>query len=434
MVQKKWMKNWRIVSILSACLLLTLATTSCKKSTTKLSDGTLSPDDLLASGAIDTFSLQTYSQVEDSFQTDNQTSVVLGEVHDPKFGISNASFYTQFNFVGDFSDAPGAIPLVDSVVLSLRYAGYFGKLTPQTFEVHELDDTLSINADYYTSSAKMVKATNLVDPSNASQTPRPTTNVVIDDNDTLAPQLRLRLDNSWGEAILSEGINTTTFDTEAAFKTYFKGLKVSVTPSNPAPNTGGLFYFNLNNNDSKITFYYKIQGETDQKKVSFIIDNKCADFTHVNVDNSGYGLANVLNDSLFGMEEFYTQNFRASAVVKFPSIDNFTDKTVIHNALLELPIAFQTGDSFTPSSVVIAFKTIDGKDYSVGNAVYNNQRKSYVIDLRDYIQDIVTGNAENIGIKVISLNFSARPERIVFNGPLTSNKNKPKLTIKYTEF
>jgi hypothetical protein len=257
---------------------------------------------------------------------------------------------------------------------------------------------------------------------------------VIDDNDTLAPQLRLKLDNSWGQTLLTEGINTTTFDTETTFKNYFKGLKVSVTPSNPAPNTGGLFYFNLNNNDSKITFYYKIQGETDQKKVSFIIDNKCADFTHVNVDNSGYGLANVLADSLYGMEEFYTQNFRASAVVKFPSVDNFSAKTVIHNALLELPIAFQTGDTYTPSSVVVAYKTVDGKDYSVGNAIYNNQRKSYVIDLRDYLQDIVTGNAENLGIKVISLNYSARPERIVFNGPLTSNKNKPKLTIKYTEF
>lgn len=434
MVNKNCSKNWRIVSILSACFLLTLATTSCKKSTTHLGDGTLSPDDLLASGAIDTFNLQTYSQAEDSFQTDNQSSVVLGEVHDPKFGISNASFYTQFNFVGDFSDAAGSIPVVDSVVLSLRYAGYFGKLTPLTFEVHELDDTLSIGADYYANTTKLVKATDLIDPTSATQTPRPTSSVVIDDNDTLAPQLRLRLDNSWGQTLLTEGINTTTFDTETTFKNYFKGLKVSVTPSNPAPNTGGLFYFNLNNNDSKITFYYKIQGETDQKKVSFIIDNKCADFTHVDVDNTGYGLANVLADTLYGMEEFYTQNFRASAVVKFPSVDNFSAKTVIHNALLELPIAFQTGDTYTPSSVVVAYKTVDGKDYSVGNAVYNNQRKSYIIDLRDYLQDIVTGNAENLGIKVISLNYSARPERIIFNGPLTSNKNKPKLTIKYTEF
>lgn len=434
MVNKELLKNWRIVTLLSACLLLTLATTSCKKSTAQLGDGTLSPDDLLASGAIDTFSLLTYSQVEDSFQTDNQATVVLGEVHDPKFGIGNAGFYTQFNFVGDFSDPAGAIPVVDSVVLSLRYAGYFGKLTPQTFEVHELDDTLSIGADYYTSSSKLTKSNNLIDPSSATQTPQPLTKVVIDDNDTLAPQLRLKLSTTWGETILTEGINTTTFDTETNFKNYFKGLKVGVTPANPSPNSGGLLYFNLNNNDSKITFYYKIQGETDQKKVSFIIDTKCADFTQVTTDNTGYGLANVLSDSIYGMEQFYTQNFRASAVVKFPSVDNFSDKTVIHNALLELPIEFQTGDSYVPSAVIVAYKTINGKDFSVGNAVYNNLRKSYVIDLRDYIQDIVTGNADNLGIKIISLNFSARPERIVFNGPLTSNKNKPKLIIKYTKF
>jgi hypothetical protein len=34
---------------------------------------------------------------------------------------------------------------MDSVVLALEYAGYYGDLSPQTFEVYELNEDGSVN-------------------------------------------------------------------------------------------------------------------------------------------------------------------------------------------------------------------------------------------------------------------------------------------------
>jgi hypothetical protein len=428
--------SWRMVVLLSACFVFTMSVlVSCKKEHQLTGTDLLSPEDLMASGAIDTFGLKTYTVKEDSLRTSNQSSVVIGAVHDPEFGVSAASFYTQFNFEGDIADVAGSIPEVDSVVLSVKYAGYFGQFDDQTFIVNELDEDLDPEANYYKSTVKAVKPVNLMDPLNATQTPNPLNEVVIDDNDTMDPQLRLRLDKNWAETILTEGINTTTFDEEATFKSYFKGLKVSVQDQNPATGTGGLFYMNLNSNDSKLTFYYKIQGNSTAKSISFIIDSDCADFTHMDVNNSGYDIANVIANHDNGITAFYAQNFNARAVIEFPSVSNLSSNTVVHAALLELPVAYASGNPyFLSTSLNLSTTNDEGKIVVFAFATYDATKKRYVLDLRDYIQHVVAGTTENRPIFVNSSYFSSRPERIIFNGLGTTNKYKPRLIIKYTEF
>jgi hypothetical protein len=428
--------GWRMVVLLSACFVFTMSVlVSCKKEHQLTGTDLLSPEDLMASGAIDTFGLKTYTVKEDSLRTSNQSSVVIGAVHDPEFGVSAASFYTQFNFEGDIADVAGSIPEVDSVVLSVKYAGYFGQFDDQTFIVNELDEDLDPEANYYKSTDKAVKPVNLMDPLNATQTPNPLNEVVIDDNDTMDPQLRLRLDKNWAETILTEGINTTTFDEEATFKSYFKGLKVSVQDQNPAAGTGGLFYMNLNSNDSKLTFYYKIQGNSTAKSISFIIDSDCADFTHMDVNNSGYDIANVIANHDNGITAFYAQNFNARAVIEFPSVSNLSSNTVVHAALLELPVAYASGNPyFLSTSLNLSTTNDEGKIVVFAFATYDATKKRYVLDLRDYIQHVVAGTTENRPIFVNSSYFSSRPERIIFNGLGTTNKYKPRLIIKYTEF
>jgi hypothetical protein len=86
-------------------------------------------------------------------------------------------------------------------------------------------------------------------------------------------------------------------------------------------------------------------------------------------------------------------------------------------------------------SITAAYKTDDGTLVGFKTASYNSTRKSYTFDLRDYFQDIVAGKAENRGIYLnTTFYFSSSADRIVFNGPQTTNKLKPKLVIKYTEF
>jgi hypothetical protein len=127
-------------------LLVILSLVSCRKK-----DSTVGLEEINSSqylnGITDTFAIISYTELEDSTITDNPANVVLGSYVDPEFGLMNASFYTQWRIATvnpDFGD-PTTIVL-DSFVLSLDYAGYYGDLGAQTFEVYELDEDLYLDS------------------------------------------------------------------------------------------------------------------------------------------------------------------------------------------------------------------------------------------------------------------------------------------------
>lgn len=431
--------NWRGAILLSACFVLTLSVLpGCKKTSSPYGSEALSVEDLLAAGGKDTFQLKTYSVLEDTLNTDNQTFATLGAYHDPKLGIVNASFYTQFTISGAIN--MGNSPIVDSVVLSLNYGGYYGKLDEQKFEVYELADELDVSADYKRNTTKNTMGSDLVDPTSAIQTPNTSAKVVLaNDTTPLNPQLRLRLDNAFGQQFLDDmAAGNAAFTSSSNFlsSNYFKGLKVSVTNTNPSKGKGAVLYFKLDNAQTKLTIYYKA-GDTTPREVPLIINGSCADFNHVEVNHSGYHIADVLANPLNGQTQFYTQSFDSRAVVEFPTVNNISSKSLINNALLYIPVAYQNGDFYYPSVLLeVGYKTDSGKIVTFKTATYDNNQKAFIVDLRDYVQDIISGKAENRGVYLFqsSLYFNCTAERIVFNGPLSPYKTRPKLVVKYTEF
>jgi Domain of unknown function (DUF4270) len=163
---------------LSACFVsIACVFTSCKKTTSDLGIGILNADQLIEAGGVDTFSLVTYTVAEDSLPTDNQSYAVLGSCHDPIMGVFNANFYTQFGLVGTTTFEAGETFTVDSVVLALDYAGYFGEMDPLTFKVERLMDGLE-DKDYYKYDEITNLGSDLVDPSYSTQTPNPIADVV----------------------------------------------------------------------------------------------------------------------------------------------------------------------------------------------------------------------------------------------------------------
>jgi hypothetical protein len=431
--------SWRKGFTLSATFLLALlVATSCKKETNSIGLGALDPDALLESGGVDTFKLTTFSVAEDSVPTDNQTFGILGAYHDPKFGTFNASIYAQFHLSNTISFDPDDVPVVDSVVLSLRYRGYYGELDPQTFEVYELDDTMNVANTYYKDDVEAVKPTNLVLPSSATQTPNPSDSVLVGTTEKPA-QLRLRLDKTLlGNDLMAQAVvGNPAFTDDALFEDYMKGLHIKVTNANPAVGKGGIFYFNLEDNNSKVTIYYHLDGDPDLTPYELVleVEDNCADFNHVEIDNSGYQVANVLSNPISGQNQYFAQAFQSRAKVEFPTLNNLSKKAVVHNALLVIPIAHQTFSSFYPSNQLsVGYKTDEGKIVGFQVIAYDDIRKSYIVDVRNYVQDIVTGDAENRGVFLYPTFFSSTAERIIFNGPNTTNKEKPKLIVKYTEY
>ncbi|MGI8893536.1 MAG: DUF4270 family protein, partial [Bacteroidia bacterium] len=160
--------------------------------------------EILNAVVVDTLTLITYPLKEDSIRTDGRVMLfnnLLGSYSDPVFGPTNASFYSQFRLTSSnitFGDSPQ----VDSIVLSLAYAGYYGDTTTsQTISVYKMTEGIHRDTNYY-STAEFAIDNNPV--GTLTFQPKPNTNVLLDTT-SVAPHIRVKLDNSFGDEILNAG-------------------------------------------------------------------------------------------------------------------------------------------------------------------------------------------------------------------------------------
>jgi uncharacterized protein YbcV (DUF1398 family) len=439
--------EWRRVFGLSATFLLAFSVfLACKKKETTLGINDIDQNSLLEGGGIDTFSLVTFSEDDDTVITKNPALAVLGSYNDPVFGTFNASIFTQIRLATlnpNFGDTTTLI--IDSMVLSLRYAGFNGKKDVQTFEVHELDEIIDKDTavKYYIDSDLAIKVDNLIMPGTGSITPKPDSKVVIDGVEGDA-QLRLSLDTNLARKLIRETYTPGgAFSSADNFTNFFKGVRISVNNPPQAYGSGGVFYFNLVDAASKMTIYYRqteIVGGVPtelKKKYDFVINSSSEDFTKVVKVRTGTNVKNVLDNPSMGQTEFYSQAFGTRAVVGMKGLENLPKNIIIHKAELFLPVQFQTGSPYFPGSQITVAARLDSttEDFFLLNVgSFSDFRKGYVIDLRNYVQQIVAGKVKNKDLYLAPRQFITSAERIIFNGSNTSNKAQPKLSIIYTEF
>lgn len=432
--------NRRKASLLSACFLLALATlVACKKETNTIGSSGLNPESLLKSGGVDTFSLETYTVIDDSIKTDDAIYTFLGAYHDPLVGVVAASFYTQLRYVSLPSLSPTQTITIDSMVLALSYGGFYGNKDEQTVEIYSLTDTLALASNYYMYSTKPTDAVNLVTPGKGTFKPDNIKNVKVG-KDTLKPQLRISLDTNFARKIITDvQAKDANLSTNELFtQNYLKGIHVKVSDNNPSENKGGICYFGLGADDSKMTIYYKISGETAQYQFNFSSNSNCADFNSIMVNNNGKKLAQAINNSSEGSSQFFAQAFNARAAISIKGIKNFTKKHIIQEAILVLPVAHQTGQPYDPSTEISIAGRLAANStsfYQVGNpAQYDKSQHRYVLNVRDYVQAVVSKKIDYSDLYVAPRLFASSAERIIFNGVNTTNKLKPRLIVKYTEY
>jgi hypothetical protein len=443
----RFYREWRKVSILSATFLFAIfLAVSCKKKETNLGVNSYDPSELLKAGAIDTFTLKTYTVIDDSIITKNPNLCVLGEMNDPVFGKVNASFYTQIR-LPSLNPQFGDLNLIsiDSFVLAMRYTDYTGTSTTQTFEVYELNEDISSDTSvyYYEYSNLSVKSTNLVMPGKGTLKPNPIGDVMVD-TVLEAPQLRLPLDTNLARAFMVEAASSgSNFSSNDNFVNYFKGIKVLVNNPPQSVGEGGVFSFDMLNAGSKMTIYYKrweqINGVWTQvkKTYDFVINSNCQMFNHADFDRAGSKVQQAVDFPSIGSDRFYAQSFGTRAVIEIPSLKDIPKTAVIHKAVLDLPIQYQTGSNYNPGYQVFLFNKL-ASDPKLSRVLYNPSisdiTKSVTVNMRAYIQNIVIGKEEIEPIYISPTRSVYSMDRIIFNGPNTTNKVKPKLYIIYTEF
>ena len=420
------------------------------------------PNDLIGAEYQDTLTLLTQTIQEDTLKTSGIASVMIGKYVDPIFGETSSSLYTQLRM---FANAPtfGNTPVCDSVVLSLVYAGSYGKKirTEQILSVYELDAAMDINASYY---SKSEIATNPTDLANFKFIPKPTDSVVIDTNKyKSAPQLRVKLPAALGQKILDKQ-NTSDLATNDNFMQFFKGLKITTeNTTGQAASEGNLLQFRTDYSSMAIYFNYKNDSNKVVHSVYYLSLANVARFMKFNHDFSK-AIPDVQNQVLqtqppLTNDVCYAQGAAGlKTKIKIPNLVSWGKKDFIgiNRAELIVTAISSIKDTFAiPGSMVLYGigndgtssyflpDAYDGTDYFGGSVKVDStvtpNITTYKFTITRYIQQVISGRLLNNGLHLVVSNGSSNPYRIVFGGgtpTLTGggdNKYKMKLNVTYTK-
>jgi hypothetical protein len=377
--------------------------------------------------------------------TDNQlfsdtTRMLDDEAHaigiidnDPEFGKTEAFTYASFT-----PQAYRAYPfvkrdsvIIDSVVLSLAYAGVYGDSSSvQEFEVKEIDNRFVPFTDslYYLTAPEFPVADDVIGTATVNFL---TLNDSVkyknsDESVATVNELRIKLDTSWARRFVNYD-TTTAYRDDTVFKKNFGGLRIKATETSPTKNA--IAYFDLSDDDrTRITFYCRIQnnGKADTISPYFSHTND----PHANIirrDPQNDYLANVTNN-VPNDEKLYIQSTPGSyATIKIPGLDTLNNR-VIHRAelilekypgndgfysppaLMFIDAISSTGDSaFTIRNDFIPVNAAPGYDLTaLGGTLKNDQ---YVFNLSRYVQSIVTKKFPSYTLKVYAP-FTTQPNFI----------------------
>ena len=450
------MSKRRVVKLSATFFISFLLLASCKKEESNI--GSSLPGEGLNVQKLDTFSIITYSEELDSMESDETAVSMLGQYNDPVFGNVDCGIVTQVrlssanpSFASNIADV-----IVDSVVLALKFTtiNYYANLDDITIEVFEIGDNLiRDDQDYHTFENPTIVGSNLVLAGTETQKPDFVGQQIVG-SDTLSAQLRIRLDPTSIGTNLVNINGAGNMSTDESFVAAFKGLYIKVDGTSLAPGQGGVYYFSLENSLSKLTMFFHETLDPATKFFDFNINSSAARYNKITYDRSGTKVESLLADKSLGQQEFYTQGGAIWAVVEIPHIMDLNynaagdlDRKIINKAELIVPVQDFEQDRFEPSSSLFFAKVVDKTtsdftlDYSfqstiAGNTVnYDQDNKEFRFLLTNEIQAILNGTRENTGYRIYAPSFFASTvERVVFNGPESTLKNKTRLEITYTDY
>jgi hypothetical protein len=183
--------------------------------------------------------ISSATESEDSLRTDEALNLILGNISDdPIFLNNSAGFYTQILLTENNTDL-GDNAIVDSVVMSYTYSGYYGDLADfSMIFMKEIEESIYKDSTYY--SNKYIDDFGM--PYNLVES------FSLNTNSEENPVLKMNLQNQLGQKILNFG-NDILKDNETFLENFY-GLGLVVE----AQNT--MLYLNPNGSNSFLKIYY----------------------------------------------------------------------------------------------------------------------------------------------------------------------------------
>ncbi len=420
----------RYPGLLPVFLMLTMISiVSCKKDPYSIGLDLLPASDTLNVKKVDTCTVVAYSLIQDSIRSDKSTSILLGSIMDPEFGITTASLYTQLRLSTE-AVSFGTNPVMDSLVLILPYGSTYGDITtPQNIKVYELSQDLFYDSLYYSKRRIAVNSTMLA---NLTFTPHPKDSVTVN-GEVLYPQLRINLNhltNYLGNKILDAP--ATSLATNESFLTFMKGLNIETTP---VYSQGGLMMFPISATQSKMILYYH-NSENNSLQFTFTIGTETAYFTRL--DHREYADASpdfrrelISHDTTAGRNKLYLQGLGGVwTKVRFPYIKTFEKghhiainevqlimKNYETDTTLNPPVYINLVRRDTAGNIGSVIDSDEGSGYFGGT--YDAGSRTYRFRITRHIQQLILGTTPDYDLFLMVNNPVSNvlsPYRVMLTG------------------
>lgn len=304
----------------------------------------------------DTFSLAT-----DSTRYTSDYEHFLGYIsNDPFFGKTDARLFLELkpsSYKYTFANIPDSLH-IDSVVLVLDFKEIYGDTVAlQTVNVYEIDQASNFKAIANLDSAYKIRENNIVKGGllgSRTFDPRTLNDSVKVFEDTTANQLRIRLDDSFGQRLLNyDTISTGTnaaYISDSAFRSKFKGFALESVSGN------AIMGFDLLGANTKLAIYYRYDKNGKQPfdtivtYFKFSENQLSASANYIVRDYAGTPLAAAVNGNTTPDDLVYIQSSPGSfATLKIPGLAGFNN-SVVHRAELIMEQIYDINDTLFPAT------------------------------------------------------------------------------------
>ncbi len=346
------------------------------------------------------------TQSGDSIQTDEPSSLILGEItDDPIFGYSSSAFCTQILLLNNNIEL-GSNPIIDSVILSYSYNDYYGDLEAfNSIDVYSLEDDIYRDSIYYSSS-------DLVSNFNQNWVE----NYKLNEGNN---SLRIKLKNEFGQEILNLG-DAGVVDNQV-FLQSFKGISVSAQSENT------MLYLNANGVNTYLKLYYH-NDASDTLSLDFELGGDAARLSLFNPKS--------INDINQIDGDRYIQSMGGSRLkVSLQNIDEIRD-LLLGKMLNKVTLSFYVNDHsdiYNPHNLLRLVKLENGLTLLLADAYEgsthiggNLENGRYEFNITLYFNEILQGNSNLYQLYL----FSATPAE---NANRTVLSEDIELTIHYSE-
>lgn len=420
--------------------------TACKEEARQVGKS-LQAEDVIYTDTLD--DIQVLSMVEDSIRTSKMSSEVFGWVDDPIFGSLKSDVYMQFRLSANAVNfGEGAV--LDSVVLSLPYSGFFGDTANMlNIGVYELDERMHKDSIYYSTRKLKSASENLA--VNTQLQLHPLTSVVVT-GEVQDAQLRVRLKKEYFTQKFMQQSALPHLSDNVHFLNYFKGLLLKAESKSAS---GCLAYVDVLNPLSAVTLYYH---NNEHDSLSFQLVSNDSSIYYAQIDHFAYQGAEsdlrkqIADKQNISAKYLYVQASGGVRVqLRFPTLKSryAAKKAIIHKAELVLNREGDASDYnpyFSPGNLTMFYKKDSasdktyflpdylniGSDYFGG--AYKDSDSAYHFLLTEYAQYIQMGLLDvSYPIYLTVYGAATQATRVKLLGPSVVNKERRmRLIVTYS--